>query len=96
MANGFQVTPSQLNATKEGLEGLNQTFNNILSQLIETEEALDGQWEGEAKKKFQNAFKNDVEKMRNFHTTMTSYIATLGSISAKYSSTEAENVSIIK
>lgn len=96
MANGFTVTPAQLNQTKEGITQMNGTFNQILGQLIETEEALNGQWEGEAKSKFQQAFRNDVEKMRNFYTTMNVYIGTLGNISNKYSTTEAENVSIIK
>ena len=96
MANGFQVTPAQLNSTKEGIQSMNQNFNQILSQLIETEAALNGQWEGEAKKKFATAFKNDVEKMRKFHITMNTYITTLGNISTKYSTTEAQNVSLIK
>ncbi len=91
----FTVTPAQLNSVRGEIENLNGKFNHILAELIDTEESLNGQWEGEAKRKYQMEFKKDVEKMRRFHTTMTTYIATLGNISRKYQTTEARNVNLI-
>ena len=91
----FAVTPAQLNAVRSEIQELNGRFNRIMGELIDTEESLNGQWEGEAKRKYQMEFKKDVEKMRRFHTTMTTYISTLGDISKNYSTTEARNVSII-
>ena len=91
----FTVTPAQLNSVKGEIENLNGRFNRILGELIETEESLNGQWEGEAKRKYKMEFKKDVEKMRRFHTTMTTYIYTLGNISRKYQTTEARNVNLI-
>ena len=80
----FSVTLSQLQSKAEELEQLNSTFDGMIKTLSETEAALGGMWEGEAKKGFHTAFTNDMTQLRNFYNAIIGYVNALRQAMAKY------------
>ncbi|MDO5476433.1 MAG: WXG100 family type VII secretion target [Eubacteriales bacterium] len=90
----FSVTISQLQAKADGIEQLNQTFDTMVKSLQETEGALGGMWEGEAKKGFHNAFTSDMTQLRNFYNAIIAYINALRTAIQKYVEAENKNVEL--
>lgn len=90
----FTVTPSELKAKAENLRESNACLKNQLGNLDEQEASLSSMWEGEAKKAFENAFKNDRVQMDNFYNLIERYCAALEAIAAKYNQAESSNISI--
>ena len=90
----LSVVISELRSKKEELEGLNQQFFTQVGSLEETEGALNGMWEGDARVQFHTAFTNDVTQMHNFYNAVAQYVAALESAIALYQQAEAQNVEI--
>ena len=88
----IKVTASQLNAKAEELEGLNNQFKNTVNSLEETETALMGMWDGEAKDTFHQAFTSDKTQMNNYFNAIAQYVNVMRQIAAKYAQAEAANV----
>lgn len=89
----FQVTSSQLKAKAGELRNLNAQFKTQVGNLETQEGSLMSMWEGEAKKAFDTAFKNDKVQMGNFYNLIEQYCVALENIAAKYDMAEAQNVS---
>ena len=90
----FSVTLSQLQSEAEELEQLNSTFDGMIKTLSETEAALGGMWEGEAKKGFHTAFTNDMTQLRNFYNAIIGYVNALRQAMAKYAEAENKNIEL--
>lgn len=88
----LKVTASQLLSKAEELKNLNSTFNSRANALEETETALAGMWDGEAKEAFHKAFISDRTQMKNFYNAIEQYVSVMEQIAAKYSQAEASNV----
>ncbi len=88
----IKVTATQLNAKAEELEGLNNQFKNTVNALEETEVALAGMWEGEAKDAFHQAFNKDKTQMDNYFNAIAQYVGVMRQIAAKYAQAESVNV----
>lgn len=89
----FQVTSSELKAKANELRDLNAQFKTQVGNLESQEGSLLTMWEGEAKKAFDTAFKNDKSQMDNFYNLIEQYCVALENIAAKYDMAEAQNVS---
>lgn len=68
--------------------------NNSLKQQVENlrsqENSLSAFYEGEAREKFKAAVQQDLNKMEQFMTTITEYIAALEKAAAEYDKAEAK------
>ena len=90
----LSVIVAELKAKAEELNGLNQQFLSQTGTLEETEGALNGMWEGDAKNQFHTAFTNDITQMHNFYNAVAQYITVLNNAAAKYQQAEAQNIEI--
>lgn len=89
----IQVTSSTLRSKAEELNGLNERFRTEVNALIEEENTLRGQFEGQASDAFHAAFARDMTQMQNFYNAIAQYIQKLVEIAGKYEEAEAKNVS---
>ncbi|MBR2675256.1 MAG: WXG100 family type VII secretion target [Mogibacterium sp.] len=90
----LSVIISELNSKAEELNALNQQFYNQVGTLEETEGALNGMWEGEARTQFHTAFTNDVTQMHNFYNAVAMYVQVLINAVEKYQIAESRNVDV--
>lgn len=90
----IRVTAAQLRADAEELRNLNQQFKAAVSDLENTEGALNSMWEGDARDAFHQAFTNDKTQMDNFFNAIEVYAYSLEAAAAKYEQAEAQNVEI--
>ena len=88
----LKVTAAQLISKAEELQQLNQTFKAKVDALDETEVALAGMWDGDAKEAFHNAFNKDKVQMTNFYNAIAQYVSVMEQIAAKYNEAEVRNV----
>ena len=95
MANGFRVEASSLQQGIGQLMQLNEQFKGVMTNLQSDTQTLSGQWEGEAKNKFNASMNNDIATMSKFYTTIQQYIQALTEIGNKYNTTEHTNVGLI-
>ena len=95
MANGFRVEASSLQQGIGQLMQMNEQFKGVMNNLQNDMQTLSGQWEGEAKNKFNTNMNNDIQTMSKFYTTIQQYIQALTDIGNKYTSTEQTNVGLI-
>lgn len=95
MANGFRVEASSLQQGIGQLMQLNEQFKGVMTNLQSDTQTLSGQWEGEAKNKFNASMNNDIATMSKFYTTIQQYIQALTEIGNKYNTTEQTNVGLI-
>lgn len=86
------IGTTELKNKIEELRALNTQFKSAVSELENTEGALNGMWEGNAKDTFHNVFMNDKQQMDNFYSTIELYAQKLEVILAKY--IQAENTNI--
>ena len=91
---GFLVTASQLKAKAQELNNLNFQFKSQVETLNETENSLNGMWEGDARNAFHNAFQQDKAQFDNFYKVMQTYVEALQTIAAKYEMAEAQATEI--
>ena len=90
----FSVIVAELKAKADELDGLNQQFLSQTGTLEETEGALNGMWEGEARNQFHTAFTNDITQMHNFYNAVAQYVTVLNNAVARYQQAEAQNIEI--
>lgn len=90
----LSVIISELRAKADELNGLNEQFFSQTGSLEETEGALNGMWEGEAKNQFHTAFSNDIIQMHNFYNAVAQYVTVLNNAVTRYQQAEAQNVEI--
>lgn len=90
----FVVSINDLKAKVDTLRQLNGQFKNQVGELEATESNLNGMWEGEAKNKFDLAFKSDKVQMDNFYNAVEVYAQRLEAIATRYAQAEATSVEI--
>ncbi len=94
MSTAFRVTSAQLRQKAQELRNLNSQFKSSVNNLQASESALNGMWEGDARKAFHNAFTQNKTKFDNFSNGMEEYAQRLMDAAAEYDRTEAANVGI--
>lgn len=90
----FSVTTSNLRQKAEELSNLNQQFMNQVNTLEETENSLNGMWEGEARNSFHTAFQRDVTQMHNFYNAIAQYVAAIENSATNYENAENKNIEL--
>lgn len=88
----IQVTSSTLRSKAEELNQLNEQFKNAVTSLTDEENALRGQFEGEASDAFHSAFTKDTTQMNNFYNAIAQYVQKLIQIAEAYEKAEQANV----
>ena len=88
------IGTTELKNKIEELRALNTQFKSAVSELENTEGALNGMWEGDAKNTFHNAFMSDKQQMDNFYSTIELYAQKLEVILVKYVQGEQKNIEI--
>ncbi|SFL17564.1 WXG100 family type VII secretion target [Lachnospiraceae bacterium KH1T2] len=88
------VTAAQLKAKADELNNLRNQYKNQIDKLTQTENALNGMWEGEARKTFHTAFTADQTHFHEFEKVVQQYAQVLDQIVKKYEQSEAKNVQI--
>jgi len=94
MSSAFRVTSAQLRQKAEQLRSLNQQFKNSVNNLQSSENALNGMWEGDARKVFHNAFTQNKAQFDKFAAGIEQYAQTLLQAAQEYDRVEAQNASI--
>ncbi len=94
MSTAFRVTSSALRRKADELRNLNHQFKASVSNLQASESALNGMWEGDARKAFHTAFMQNKSKFDSFSTGMEEYAQRLLDAAAEYDNTETKNVGI--
>ncbi len=94
MSSAFRVTSQQLRQKAQELRSLNSQFKSSVSNLQASESALNGMWEGDARKAFHNAFTQNKSQFDKFGTGIEEYARRLEEAAREYDRTEAHNVSI--
>ena len=82
------VTSSTLRNKAEELNSMNEQFKTAVNSLIDEENALRGQFEGEASDAFHAAFSKDAVQMQNFYNAIAQYVQ----IAEGYEKAEQANV----
>lgn len=88
----IMVTSSTLRSKAEELNQLNEQFKSAVSSLTDEENALRGQFEGEASDAFHSAFTQDTVQMQNFYNAIAQYVQKLLQIAESYEKAEQANV----
>ena len=91
MAQIKVITTGFTNGISE-LNNLNAQFKARVTAMAETETALNGMWEGEARTAFHNAFWTDKAQMDNFYEAIRTYAEILQQILTLYKQMESVNV----
>lgn len=90
----YKVTASELKNAANNLRSYNNSLKSQIESLVQQENALNGQWEGEAKDAFDKAFKTDKVKFDKFVQTVEKFSTTLDQVAQKYEQSESKNVQI--
>ena len=90
------TTISTLRAKADELRELNAVFKGQREELMSTQEALNGMWEGEAKTTFDNAFKSDMIQFQNFYNAIAAYAEAMEDIANNYCMMEARNIELAR
>ena len=90
----IRVTPSELRAKADALEGLNRQYRQEVEKMVGYEADLASMWEGEAQRAFRSAFNMDREKMDRFAQNIDQYILALREDAQKYEEAEQKSASI--
>lgn len=91
----FQITSSQLLAKADELSAKNTQLKAQIELLSETEQALNGMWEGDANTAFHTAFQRDKTQLTNFFNAIQQYVHVLQSVAGRYAQAESQNVDIV-
>ncbi len=91
----FRVTPQTLQQKAQELSAKNSRLRQLIEQLQQQKNELNGQWEGDAKTTFDSAFNADVPKLMNFTAAIDEYVQKLAQIAQEYDNAERKNVSVI-
>lgn len=94
MSSMFRVTSGQLRSIAEQLRAMNQNFKGKVENLTQREQALNGMWEGEARKTFHNAYTKERVQFDNFYKGIEQYIRVLLEAAQEYERTEQTNTQI--
>ena len=86
------VTSSTLRNKAEELNSMNEQFKTAVNSLIDEENALRGQFEGEASDAFHAAFSKYAVQMQNFYNAIAQYAQKLVQIAEGYEKAEQANV----
>ncbi len=92
----IRVTSAELRKAAEYLRDKNEAFKNNTGKLETQEQTLLGQWEGDAQKVFDSAFKSNKAKFDEFYGLINKYIEALGQIATKYDQAESKNADTAK
>lgn len=87
----IRVTAAQVRSTADQLRQHNSQFKTQVDNLETHELNLCGQWEGQAKDAFHNAFNSDKEYMNQFYVLIEKYCAALDQIAQAYEEAETRN-----
>lgn len=90
----FSVTTSNLRQKAEELSNLNQQFMSQVNTLEETENSLNGMWEGEARQTFHTAFQSDITQMHNFYNAIAQYVQAIENSAVNYENAENKNIEL--
>lgn len=89
----IKVTSTTLRSTSDQLRQQISQLKSTIEQLAGTEQTLMGQWDGEAKETFHNAFLSDKGQMETFCTVFETFCQALNTIADGYEKAEQSNTS---
>lgn len=90
----IRVTAEELKNRAEMLNQANTGLKAKVSEFEAASQALAGQWEGEARDAFVNAYTQDKTQMDNFSTVIDDFYQKLLYIAQNYDAAERKNVDI--
>ncbi len=88
------VTSGLLRIRAEELGQLNEQFKRAVSSLIQEEEALHSQYEGDASDAFHSAFTGDARKWENYHHAVDRFVQNLIQTADGYERAEQASLNI--
>lgn len=90
----IMVTAAELRRKADELRKLDEQFKSEVGNLSDTENSLNGMWEGQSHDAFHNAFQHDKAQWDNFYTVIQNYCTALENIATKYEQVENQNAEI--
>ena len=94
MATKIRVTTAELRKRANDLEALNESFKREVQGLRDDENQLSVSYEGEAQRKFHQAFMTDASKFDSFYELIRRFIQQLRTDADTYDRVERENLNI--
>ena len=90
----IKVNAAQVKAAADKLRALNKSFKSETENLVQSQQTLNGMWDGEANDKFNAAFSQDKGKMDQFHQAIERFASTLEQIAQNYDNAENRSTGI--
>ncbi len=90
----IRVSAEELKARAEALNEANQGLKAKVQEFESSAQTLAGQWEGEARDAFVNAYTQDKTQMDNFITVIQDFYQKLIYMAQNYDAAERKNVDI--
>lgn len=87
----FNVTASELQSAISALQEDNNQFRSRLTELLNKQQELSSQWQGDANTAFNNAFNSDKSQWDSFASLVDQYVQTLQEILKIYETAENTN-----
>lgn len=87
----FNVTASELQSAISTLQEDNSQFRSRLAELLNKQQELASQWQGDANTAFNNAFNSDKGQWDTFASLVDQYIQALQEILKIYETAESTN-----
>lgn len=87
----INVTASELQTAISTLQEENSQFRSRLAELLNKQQELASQWQGDANTAFNNAFNSDKGQWDSFASLVDQYIQALQEIKEIYERAEAAN-----
>ncbi len=90
----FRANLNEMGTKAETLRGYAEQYNNVVKELAQTGEALNGMWEGDAHDQFLKEFRSDKLQMDEFYKLVIEYVNMLLVIQKKYIAAENHNLAL--
>ena len=87
----YTVTNAAMETTMRELKADNEEFRNRVVTLVNKQEELAAQWQGEANDAFKNAFNSDKGQWDKFAALVDQYAEAIGTIKNIYQTAETTN-----
>ena len=90
----YKVTASELRNAADSLRNYNNSIKTQLENLVQQEQALNNQWDGDANDAFHRAFTTNKAKFDKFVQAVEKFSTTLTQVAERYEQAESKNTQI--
>lgn len=90
----IKVTPEELISTAEEFNSVSTQVQNLTRNMLDTVNALNSTWQGDAAEKYRGRFKELEDDMNKMHSMINEHVTDLRDMAQRYQQTEQKNAEI--